>query len=1124
MTGFDVDCSCAAFDGKQVWASPRAVAAYMTQVNTIDLTRRSPSYENRLSKYRHRGFEVQWPNLDRSRIDPTIFERSFSRTEGLARLLILEKLPKSSERDAYIDQRRIERGRPPANRSRMQQRLIRGNIKNKFEDEVAEWVDEEEVSNYHTFTVPYGPQFHAKKIEKLLFTKDLCKHHACNAAGVSMANVFVIVLNSEWNKPKDREVNLHRHPAFFGTVEDVIHDCCGYCPKPSTIEEEEVAEEEAKTFVYGDIGFIKDDPGRQAIGSFNPLSADDYTEMAYVGNTQLLCQAIVDGDVEYVQQWLSQEGNDPNTRDYTGRAPLHLAVAQSTLEVVRCLIDGGARMVARLVDGTTALHLAAIRGDVEMVSALLRKSAANEEEEEKKVDARRAARKAAKQETLGDAKMDDVSEPGNTKSTEEASDVDMVDDADEDENMDVTTEHSMVNIKTPASEQTSEQALDNEDEDEPDVYDVNVLGWDTAVSPLHLAIVKGHRDVVKCLVQEFGADVLLPVKLFNDFDRSARAAILTLVLAQNLPYDDAKEMTQTLFELGASSAQADIDQTTALHYCVDHRSDLLDTYLDADKTGVDRALNHLAVSGWQYRPEVISPLLTAILGGNAAAAEQLLKIGAKPSISFDMYMRAYQSKYTATADSAHNKRQFETSVEQPVIVAVRCEMPLLAMQLIESQGVEPNVLTKQGYDVLQNEYSRRNNQGESLLDLVMSKIEDLRRWEPAQSKHEPPEALKDDAEYLRGDEGSYQLWSSQLQLRGAKMQYQRDWKAHVDAVRSSQEERRGAEEKQAAIYDMLEAFRKLESALKQNGAKPFKALHPDIEDPQERPNYGYHWDPPKPKPFQVDFTFNLPDVSEEAQTRYVRLFEAAWSGDVKTVKELTLLPWKNTQDEQQPPLKIAVQDQHQLSPLLIAMVHGNFALGRSIMEIADAQYVPPEQAQVRHYRVAGGDDDDDDLDDEAGDEDDDVPLTSDVVDDTFTVENVGEVSTQVKSRTRAADMLAWTCQKVVEFIKVKRRDDSPTHPVLSNKRTNTGSLKALKDMVQGNDDRGNLWVSYALRLYTLLTFFIVGSSSLQRTHLKTCFSWRSSMMITIFCPILSALERISLQEVRMIRKVTRART
>lgn len=74
LTGFDVDASCAAFDGRQVYASPRAIAAYITQVNRIDLTRRSPSYENRLSKYSHRGFEVFWPALDRSKIDPVRIE------------------------------------------------------------------------------------------------------------------------------------------------------------------------------------------------------------------------------------------------------------------------------------------------------------------------------------------------------------------------------------------------------------------------------------------------------------------------------------------------------------------------------------------------------------------------------------------------------------------------------------------------------------------------------------------------------------------------------------------------------------------------------------------------------------------------------------------------------------------------------------------------------------------------------------------------------------------------------------------------------------------------------------------------------------------------------------------
>lgn len=173
LTGFDVDCSCIAYDGEQVWAAPRAIAAFKTQTNHIDLSRRSPSYENRLSKYSHRGFEICWPQLDRSRIDPTIFERSFQRTLGLARLLVLEKLPQANDRDQYLNMRRKERGRPELNLWRKNMHKMRGNIKNDHEDEIADWVDQDEVSDYHTFTIPYGEKFNAKKIEKMLYTKDL---------------------------------------------------------------------------------------------------------------------------------------------------------------------------------------------------------------------------------------------------------------------------------------------------------------------------------------------------------------------------------------------------------------------------------------------------------------------------------------------------------------------------------------------------------------------------------------------------------------------------------------------------------------------------------------------------------------------------------------------------------------------------------------------------------------------------------------------------------------------------------------------------------------------------------------------------------------------------------------
>jgi hypothetical protein len=180
-----------------VWLAPRALGSYMTQINHVDLTRRSPSYENRLSKYSHRGFEVYWPDLDRNRVDPTIFERSFQRTLGLARLLVLERLPTTASRESYMQRRRVERGRPAINQNF--QRGLFGNIKDEHEDEVSDWVDSQEVSNYHvgclmdassifltrrqTFTVPYGVKFPAKKIEKLLYTKDVSDGmaHSCRS-------------------------------------------------------------------------------------------------------------------------------------------------------------------------------------------------------------------------------------------------------------------------------------------------------------------------------------------------------------------------------------------------------------------------------------------------------------------------------------------------------------------------------------------------------------------------------------------------------------------------------------------------------------------------------------------------------------------------------------------------------------------------------------------------------------------------------------------------------------------------------------------------------------------------------------------------------------------------------
>jgi hypothetical protein len=42
-----------------------------------------------------------------------------------------------------------------------------------------------------------------------------------------------------------------------------MEDCCGFCPKPQTDKEKEVAEEESKIYISGKITFLTDDPGRQ---------------------------------------------------------------------------------------------------------------------------------------------------------------------------------------------------------------------------------------------------------------------------------------------------------------------------------------------------------------------------------------------------------------------------------------------------------------------------------------------------------------------------------------------------------------------------------------------------------------------------------------------------------------------------------------------------------------------------------------------------------------------------------------------------------------------------------------------------------------------------------------------
>ncbi|CAH0046774.1 unnamed protein product [Clonostachys solani] len=1011
LTGFDIDAAGGAYDGRQVYVTPRALASFITQVNHVDLTRRSPSYENRLSKYSHRNFEIYWPDLDRSRVDPTIFERNFKRTLGLARLLVLERLPTRSSRDEYLDKRRKERGRPAINRGYIFQ--MGGNIKDDHEDEVAEWEYEEEASSYTTFTVPYGKRYNAKRIEKLCYTRDL-------------------LLNAEWNQKDDhRKVYLHRHPAFFGRVKDVVEDCCGSCPKPTTDEEIEVAEKESKRYVSGKMDFIVDDPGRQEIGSFNPLTEQDWTDMAYVGNTARLCQSIVDGDVDEVKDWLSQDGADVDQRDHTGRTPLQLAVVSSTPEIVQCLVDSGARMISRLADGRTALHLAASRGSSDIIKILMEKSLQNEQADEERKD---------KQATTGKNATPIANDA-------DESDIELLDKPDSDDDESMATE-SFVKIRNDEDEHKD---LDGSAED-PDIFNIDVLAWDVPCSPLHLAIVAGHEDAVKMLC-DYSADSILPVKFFDRYNNEQSTALLTLTLALTLPSAKAKSMAQLLCTLGATSSQAESNGTTAFHrYVASGQLDMVDTLLEADRSGVKRAINHFLITGSSWSPSTISALHTAIEQGDSILALKLLNMGAQPTIKFETWLKS--AKFSlAMADSLGDlegsKNSFRSRVQQPLLSAIYNGQPAIAMQLLES-GANPNTLTTETEDLLIHEHRRPYSTGSSVLDVVnnfLDQIDEKIQTESRSKKPtEPPKGPKNtDACLSKYTPGTYQHWVVSEQIKISKKRFLKKMEEYEKNM--AQAASRKDDSKEDALKDIKPAYQNLGELLKSKGAKPFAELHPDVKGPDNdqryRPVRYRTSEEEEEKDFDWEFCFyGDQDITDARKTGYLNLtwlhsciptfiiypffhfascfhlihmltryfrMEAAWAGDVERLRALTLHPLGPNKD--QAPLKISVLDSQSNNAFSLAFLRGHFEAAKVVLEIVKSQWAPQEQPKMQYKMREDAEDDEED--DEMSEDENELQIVGEKANGKTTIDDIGVVSMVVTSTTKPHMMINYQVSRFI---------------------------------------------------------------------------------------------------------------
>lgn len=918
---------------------------------------------------------------------------------GLARLLVLEKLPKSQDREQYTDKRRTERGRPAVNRYNQRQRKLHGNIKDDQEDDVAEWVEEDQVSDYHTMVVPYGKRFNARNIERLLYTKDL-------------------LLNSEWNRPKDREVNLHRHPCFFGTAADVLGDCCGFCPVPETEEEIEVAQEESRQYISGSLAFIKDDPGRQEIGSFNPITTDDWTEMAYVGNTQMLCQAIVDGDLDYIRSWCEQEGNDINTRDYVGRTPLHLAVVNGRTDAVKLLVDNGARLIARLLDGRAALHIAAQFGNNEIVKILMEKSLSNEEEEEAKADKLKAAKKPAK-DAEADTQMEDVHASENDESESSG-----MEDSEEDNDADSETQ-GFTKVKPEKEQAKPEDSNDIPDDDaeEPDFYDINVVAWDLKCTPLHFAIMGGHIPMIHLLVEEYGADVLLPIKLVSADRYTGNKAILPLVLAMSSPPKKLMDVIKVLLKLGATSAQADMDHFTALHYMVEqNKLDLLDVLLKHDGPAAQSVLNQIYFGSDNIAQTALS---LALQKSHEEMSSKLLTLGAKPCIGFDDYVKPFLAKvehakrWTAEANLKH----FETNCLQPIIHAATHDLPNIVIKMLQG-GAYPNTLTTTALTIVENPTYSQWRTGMSVLDIVRNKLKKLKEYVEGETPKKEPATMENEAYYLKGlKSGTYKHWTALNRYKSTKAENDVEWQVYRKEVIPEKGFEEAEEAKKAAVRSLVAEYEEAETILVGSGGKTFKELYPNIGGSTLQENHQSRFANRTASPYETYFTFNLPDLNDRQKEGYFRLFEAVWSNDIDEVKALTLGSWKSEDGEENLALKVAVQDTVPyiytgmyggmgpkmfvgVSPFSLAVIQGpsHYKMAKAIVEIALAQYEPEENAGKKsRWRIEFGEDSE--YSDSDGE--DVVQLHSELVDDVFTVDNVAAISNVIKSHIKPLDMLRW---------------------------------------------------------------------------------------------------------------------
>ncbi|KAI0030398.1 hypothetical protein K488DRAFT_87813 [Vararia minispora EC-137] len=901
LAGFDVDAPCFLYDGHRVWGNPRAIVAMMRQANTVDMTRRSPSYEIRLAKYSLRDLEIYIPNLKRKDIDPTAC---------CSALCTYSKGPRKYHSD--------------------------------FKS-TAEFSDIE-MSDYDVVVlqIPYGPGWHAKRIEKLVYKTDLG-------------------MNSPWN-PRNEGRRLHRHPAFFGTMQECLDDCCGDCPEPGDKEEHELQDEQDKSYVRDRISFIQEDPGRQSIsGSFNPIDEGEWCEQAYIQAKAKLFNAIALGDLEEVSQMIA-DGEPLDVRDQVGRTPLHVAIISGNEAVAIALIDAGARMTPRLVGGRSSLHLAAQYGQVAVVKKMLDRSALNAQKAEE-------AKKAAEAEAIGVESESESERPSSEDdwSSEES-------DGEESKprrGKDVNSGE----IEKPAGDPLEDNA------GEPDVLDISLPDWDFAFTPLGYAILSGSVELVQLLLAA-GADATQPTKAKQG--QPLHPLTMTLFTPDEL---QAACIVEHLLAAGASSSAANNTQYTIFHRAVSsNRPKIVSALLHKDPN----ATSVRDFPAWlNYFSAIVYPVVTAIQSGDYSTVAILVAHGAKLSYTPEDVSRAEDHLRRSSSSYLRPAPNFRERLFLPVETAIanmdEIVYLLLALGAPSDVPVKQSITRGQIWQTLANwaacaanhlsgELRRRESGTNVVQELVVAPSTS---WAEERAALAVTVALGPMRQSLRR---GAQVNAENMTVK--QLERARDYFLSVEkSIRERPKENSSIDQHRTGA--LLHPVMSQTTALAQPSTTLFHAPLGGRPSDSLPSNSFPSLTPPTPATsyIRIKGSYQEEPVPLHLKAFYDELYEACWDGDNARIEELCL-PKKVASDSQEP-IQITVRttspkDSYShagYTPLYVAVHRRRWSTARLIMAIALAQYKPaenePKTFNVDDYVEEDSDNDDTD---EADDDDYEAPI------------------------------------------------------------------------------------------------------------------------------------------------------